>query len=91
MFALTDINGMDNFVIEHIIVLETESGMKILNNVYVLQHNIGVEDNVQLSPFVVVEDFGILKISNVNVNLDINGIHKIVLDVQMVKFGINLH
>lgn len=91
VFVLTDINGMDNFVIGHIIVLETESGMKILNNVYVLQHNIGVEDNVQLSQFVVVVDYGILKLSNVNVNLDINGIHKIVLYVLMVKFGINLH
>lgn len=82
---------MDNFVIEHIIVLEIESGMKILNNVYVLQHNIGMEDNVQLSPFVVVVEIGILKLSNVNVNLDLNGIPKIVLDVKMVKFGISLH
>ena len=91
VFVLMDINGMDNFVIEHLTVLEIEFGTKLLNNVSVPLLNTGMEDNVQLDLFVVEEEFGIQKPMNVIVDLDGNGIQEHVLDVEMVKFGMNLH
>ena len=64
--------------------------MKQLSNVSVLQHNIGMVENARFSLFVVEEEYGIQILLNVFVEMDGNGILKIVRDVRMDKFGMNL-
>lgn len=81
-------NGLVFYVIERTTVQETEFGMPLLNNVSVLQLNIGMAGSAASGHNVVEEEFGIFILLSVNVGEDGTGILKIVCFVEMDKFGI---
>ena len=83
-------NGLEFYVIEHTIVLETEFGTQPFSNVSALQLNTGMEDNAPLSRSVVEEEFWTFTHTNVSVGKAGIGIQKIVCIVNLDKFGTNL-